>query len=105
MKKRRLGNSGLKVSALGMGCMNLSFGTWKAVIGAESTRSIRLRQFKTSILSGHESPKGALAGNITPDTKFDPTTDLHANFLPFTPGAIKTNMPVIELPGNIAKRK
>ena len=31
IKKRKLGNSGLEVSALGMGCMNLSFGTGKAV--------------------------------------------------------------------------
>lgn len=31
MKTRNLGNSGLEVSALGMGCMNLSFGTGKAV--------------------------------------------------------------------------
>ena len=29
--KRKLGNSGLEVSAIGMGCMNLSFGTGKAV--------------------------------------------------------------------------
>jgi aryl-alcohol dehydrogenase-like predicted oxidoreductase len=31
MQKRKLGNSGPEVSALGMGCMNLSFGTGKAV--------------------------------------------------------------------------
>ena len=31
MQKRKLGSSGLEVSALGMGCMNLSFGTGKAV--------------------------------------------------------------------------
>lgn len=31
MKTRQLGNSGLEVSALGMGAMNLSFGTGKAV--------------------------------------------------------------------------
>lgn len=31
MQKRKLGKSGLEVSALGMGCMNLSFGTGKAV--------------------------------------------------------------------------
>jgi aryl-alcohol dehydrogenase-like predicted oxidoreductase len=31
IQKRKLGNSGLEVSALGMGCMNLSFGTGKAV--------------------------------------------------------------------------
>lgn len=30
MQKRKLGNSGLEVSALGMGCMNLSFGTGPA---------------------------------------------------------------------------
>lgn len=30
MKKRKLGNSGLEVSAIGMGCMNLSFGTGPA---------------------------------------------------------------------------
>lgn len=27
IKKRKLGNAGPEVSALGMGCMNLSFGT------------------------------------------------------------------------------
>jgi aryl-alcohol dehydrogenase-like predicted oxidoreductase len=32
MQKRKLGNSGLEVSALGMGCMNLSIGTGKAAI-------------------------------------------------------------------------
>lgn len=48
---------------------------------------------------------GFLAGNITPDTKFDATTDLRANFPRFTPEAIKANMPVIELLCNIAKRK
>ncbi|HET9276670.1 MAG TPA: hypothetical protein VFN95_00745 [Flavitalea sp.] len=31
MKKRKLGNGGLEVFALGMGYMNLSFGTGKAV--------------------------------------------------------------------------
>src|SRR5687767_12873139 len=30
IKKRKLGNSGLEVSALGIGCMNLSFGTGQA---------------------------------------------------------------------------
>ena len=42
MKKRKLGNSGLEVSALGMGCMNLSFGTGKAVdtnIGVDVIRA------------------------------------------------------------------
>jgi aryl-alcohol dehydrogenase-like predicted oxidoreductase len=41
MKYRRLGNSGLDVSALGMGCMNFSFGTGKAVEVSEGIVTIR----------------------------------------------------------------
>jgi aryl-alcohol dehydrogenase-like predicted oxidoreductase len=41
MKTRKLGNSGLEVSALGMGCMNLSFGTGKAVNASEGIKTIR----------------------------------------------------------------
>jgi aryl-alcohol dehydrogenase-like predicted oxidoreductase len=48
---------------------------------------------------------GFLAGNITPDSKFDAATDLRANFPRFTPEAIKANMPVVEMLDNIAKRK
>lgn len=39
MQKRKLGN--LEVSALGMGCMNLSFGTGKGVEPAEGVKTIR----------------------------------------------------------------
>ncbi|KGO86523.1 aldehyde oxidase [Flavobacterium rivuli WB 3.3-2 = DSM 21788] len=41
MEKRKLGNSGLEVSALGMGCMNLSFGTGKAADVNEGIKVIR----------------------------------------------------------------
>lgn len=41
MKYRKLGNNGLRVSALGMGCMNLSFGTGKAVEAFEGIKTIR----------------------------------------------------------------
>src|SRR4051794_16134006 len=41
MKKRKLGNSGLEVSALGMGCMNLSFGTGKAANINDGIKTIR----------------------------------------------------------------
>ncbi|MDD2465592.1 MAG: aldo/keto reductase, partial [Desulfobulbus sp.] len=41
MEKRTLGRSGLVVSALGMGCMNLSFGTGKAVAIEEGIKVIR----------------------------------------------------------------
>jgi aryl-alcohol dehydrogenase-like predicted oxidoreductase len=41
MEKRKLGNSGLEVSALGMGCMNLSFGTGKAADLNQGIKVIR----------------------------------------------------------------
>ena len=41
MQKRKLGNSGLEVSAIGMGCMNLSFGTGKAADIADGVQVIR----------------------------------------------------------------
>jgi aryl-alcohol dehydrogenase-like predicted oxidoreductase len=41
MKYRKLGNSGLEVSALGMGCMNLSFGTGEAKAVSDGVQIIR----------------------------------------------------------------
>jgi aryl-alcohol dehydrogenase-like predicted oxidoreductase len=41
MQKRKLGDSGLVVSAIGMGCMNLSFGTGKAVDIKDGIKVIR----------------------------------------------------------------
>jgi aryl-alcohol dehydrogenase-like predicted oxidoreductase len=41
MQKRKLGKSGLEVSAIGMGCMNLSFGTGKAADIADGVKVIR----------------------------------------------------------------
>jgi len=44
MKMRKLGNSGLEVSALGMGVMNLSFGTGEAVSQDDGVRVIHSAQ-------------------------------------------------------------
>src|SRR6202451_3479278 len=41
MQKRKLGNSGLEVSALGFGCMGLSFGFGPATEKNEAIRVIR----------------------------------------------------------------
>src|ERR1700678_3282158 len=41
MKKRTLGNSGLEVSALGLGCMGLSFGLGPATQKPEAIKLIR----------------------------------------------------------------
>ena len=41
MKKRRLGNSGLEVSAIGLGCMGMSFGLGPAKDKQEMIQLIR----------------------------------------------------------------
>src|SRR6187455_3665943 len=41
MKKRKLGNSGLEVSALGLGCMGLSFGYGPETTKADAIKLIR----------------------------------------------------------------
>ncbi len=41
MQKRILGNSGLEVSALGLGCMGLSFGLGPATETSEAIKLIR----------------------------------------------------------------
>jgi hypothetical protein len=41
MKRRKLGNSGLEVSALGLGCMGLSFGYGPATEKNEAIKVIR----------------------------------------------------------------
>ena len=41
MQMRRLGNSGLEVSALGLGCMGLSFGLGPAVEKSQGISLIR----------------------------------------------------------------
>jgi aryl-alcohol dehydrogenase-like predicted oxidoreductase len=48
---------------------------------------------------------GFLTGAIDPNTKFDSTTDLRANFPRFTPEALKANQPVVEMLRAIARQK
>jgi aryl-alcohol dehydrogenase-like predicted oxidoreductase len=48
---------------------------------------------------------GFLTGTIDPNTKFDPNTDLRANFPRFTPEAMKANMPVVEMLRKMAQKK
>ncbi|MCW3058309.1 MAG: aldehyde oxidase, partial [Capsulimonas sp.] len=48
---------------------------------------------------------GFLTGAIDPNTKFDSTTDLRANFPHFTPEALKANQPVVEMLRAIARQK
>lgn len=48
---------------------------------------------------------GFLTGTIDPNTKFDSSTDLRANFPRFTTEAMKANMPVVDMLRQFAKKK
>lgn len=48
---------------------------------------------------------GFLTGTIDPNTQFDPSTDLRANFPRFTPEAMKANMPVVDMLRKMADKK
>ncbi len=48
---------------------------------------------------------GFLTGTIDANSRFDPSTDLRANFPRFKPEAIKANMPMVEMLRNFAQQK
>jgi aryl-alcohol dehydrogenase-like predicted oxidoreductase len=50
MEKRKLGNSGLEVSALGLGCMGLSFGLGPAVEKQQGIALIRAARTRRHVL-------------------------------------------------------
>jgi aryl-alcohol dehydrogenase-like predicted oxidoreductase len=124
MQKRKLGNSSLEVSALGLGCMGLSFGYGPATDKQEAISLIRLAVergvtfFDTAEIYGpltNEelgigfvpfSPlgKGFLTGKIDENTTFD-STDFR-NIVPrFTPEARKANQALVELLSRVAEQK
>jgi aryl-alcohol dehydrogenase-like predicted oxidoreductase len=124
MQKRKLGNSNLEVSAIGLGCMGLSFGYGPATDKQEAISLIRsavergVTFFDTAEIYGpltNEelgigfvpfSPlgKGFLTGKIDENTTFD-SSDFR-NIVPrFTPEARKANQALVELIGKFAEQK
>src|SRR6478672_3433216 len=114
MKKRELGKSGLEVSALGLGCMGMSFG-----YGPPKERQEMISLIRTAVERGVMffdtaeaygpytiSPlgKGFLTGKIDENTTFD-SSDFR-NIVPrFTPEARKANQALVDLLRSIAERK
>src|ERR671913_2310365 len=106
MKTRKLGNSNLEVSALGLGCMGMSFGYGPAADKNDMIKLIRaavekgVTFFDTAEVYGpftnEELVGEALApfrGQVTIATKFgfkaDPKNPSHWNELDSRPGHIK----------------
>ena len=112
MQKRKLGNSNLEVSAIGLGCMGMSFGYGPA---GDSEYSLWWRQPEEAVLPTLEelgigfvpfSPlgKGFLTGKINEDTKFD-SNDFR-NLVPrFTSENRKANRTLVDLLTRFGEQK
>jgi aryl-alcohol dehydrogenase-like predicted oxidoreductase len=117
MQKRNLGESGLEVSALGLGCMGMSFGFGPAsdkqemisVIRAAVERGVTF--FDTAEVYGpftNEELVGEalepFKGKIDESTAFDKSDS--RNVVPrFTPEARRANLAVVDMLRRMAERK
>jgi len=109
MQKRKLGNSNLEVSAIGLGCMGMSFSygppkdmqEMTALLGAAVERGVTF--FDTVEVYGPLG-KGFLTGKIDENATFD-SSDFRSTLPRFTPEALKGNQSLINLLGSIAEQK
>ena len=124
MQYRKLGNSNLKVSALGLGCMGMNFSYGPAADKKAMIDLIRkavefgISFFDTAEIYGpftNEelgigfvpfSPlgRGFLTGKITTETTFD-TTDIRSSIPRFTAENRKANQTLVDLLAQMVKRK
>jgi aryl-alcohol dehydrogenase-like predicted oxidoreductase len=116
MQKRKLGSSNLEVSALGLGCMGMSYGYGPAHDKKEMISVIRsavehgVTFFDTAEIYGPFTNEELVGEALAPfreideDTTFD-SSDFR-NIVPrFTPEARKANQALVDLLGKVAKQK
>ena len=128
MHKRKIGSNGLEVSAIGLGCMGLTFGYGTATDKADAIKLIRaafergVTHFDSAEAYGQVneemvgeavqpgfipfSPlgKGFLTGKIDAGTTFS-NGDVRNNLPRFADGAREANHHLVTLIGEIAQRK
>jgi aryl-alcohol dehydrogenase-like predicted oxidoreductase len=120
MQKRKLGNSNLEVSAIGLGCMGMSYHRGPApdrnAMIALIRKAVQLgvTLFDTAEVYGPfiigfvpYSPlgRGYLAGALNEHTKFDSRNDNRATLPRFTAEAMKANRVLVDLLNEFGQRK
>ncbi|HWE97236.1 MAG TPA: aldo/keto reductase [Tepidisphaeraceae bacterium] len=101
MQTRKLGRSNLEVSALGLGCMGMSFSYGPPKDTQEMTALLHAAVDRGITFFDTE---GFLTGKIDENTQLD-STDFRNTIPRFTPEARKANQALVDLLSNIAKRK
>jgi aryl-alcohol dehydrogenase-like predicted oxidoreductase len=105
MKKRTLGKSNVEVTAIGLGCMGMSYAYGPAPDKQEMIQLLRSAvELGIGFVPFSPLGKGFLTGKIDENTTFDHTD--FRNIVPrFTPEARKANQALVALLREIAEQK
>jgi aryl-alcohol dehydrogenase-like predicted oxidoreductase len=103
MKKRTLGKSNLEVSALGLGCMGMSW-SYSPLPDPEKKVLPTLKELGIGFVPFSPLGKGFLTGKIDENTTFD-SSDFRNTVPRFMPEARKSNQALVDLLQKIAHRK
>ena len=95
MRYRNLGTRGLRVSAVGLGCMGMSH-----AYGAPANR-----REMTGLVAFSPLANGLLSDRYTPASCFDAETDYRATMPQFRPESYERNRELLELIRRIAEDK
>ena len=100
MQKRKLGNSSLEVSALGLGCMRMSYGDSPV----EEVVLPTCEELGIGFVPYSPLGRGYMTGKIDENTTFA-SSDIRSHNPRFTQEAIKANQAVVDLLNHIGTQK